>query len=85
MSVFERGVPAATMTYTFDQMMKGEGLPENNQRYTINGRAPMPPIREDERSRAEQIVRTNFLSKHGEEPASFLAAEQDGIFICMAW
>lgn len=72
-------------TYTFDQMMKGEGLPENNQRYVVDGREPKPPISADERERAERTVRENFVRKHGSEPASFLAAEEGGRFVCMAW
>ena len=73
------------MTYSFDQMMKGEGLPKNNQRYAINGRTPMPPIGAAERKRAEQIVLANFVREQNEEPTSFLVTEQDGWFVCMVW
>lgn len=71
------------MTYTFDQMMNGEGLPEQNFRHAFKGghKAVTPADRDN----AITLVKQRFPERYGVEADTVEAAESGGDFVCMAY
>lgn len=70
------------MSYTFEQMMTGEGLPEQNLRRAISGK--YGEVTESEREKAIDGVKNRFAEKYGEAADGVWAAERAGDFVCMA-
>lgn len=72
------------MSYTFEQMMTGEGLPDQNFRRAISGKHGA--VTDSEREKAIDEVKSRFAETYGVSADVVEAAGWGGgDFVCMAY